>query len=664
LTLSDGRSAWTRWVLPGAAFLSLGGSLLARAWGRGAYYPGWDILGPAHGLYVLSTRPLGQALETLYRGVPAFRYWNSTNSLLYTVVPGALGRVWPSEYWGHWLTLALVLLTFGLILHVAELPPRESWLLCLAWGASPALLSFSVAGYPYATGFLPHALALVIVTSPWLRARPLVSLVMAFLATELSWHVYEAGKTLIVVLVLGALLERRAPWTTRTAWLAASVVQVIRLLVQRGYNVDYVLGGAGRGPGALAAAAVSVLHALLLPVVDVPLLIPLGIVALLFVRRHRWLLIGGAASQLLTVVLATAVDPAAIRPRRFLTTSFYCMTALAIAFREAAPDEGRRSLRRLVIVTALLGGSLWQLADLWLFFRVPPSGRTQPLPFTFSQDDYTVAAAATDLAKRVRREVGAGLRVVMLYNLSSETLADPAGLLERLYLSMGHGAFVRSVLSFGSSRCRGGAGPSARTRYDCLPIHPLGDSEHDLAALAAEGTQAVAYYKKRLAGRRHVQEAAVVLGALDHSFVLRPERDPAPGFGRLRLDRRSGAAVVPVVIEDATEPLPLDLIWMPNPLDTGGRVRISPNGGQPFRYEWSADVVSRRNVAVDLLLGCDGGLRLILDGEPVLDRRNVGLALWRERWQVGEGRHAVRLEYETRGGPGRLLLEMETPSPD
>jgi hypothetical protein len=585
------------------------------------------------------------------RGVHAFRYWNSTNSLLYTLIPGALGRLWPSEYWGHWLTFTLVLLTFGLILRVAELPLRESWLLGLAWAASPALLSFSVAGYPYATGFLPHALALVTVTSPWLRARPLASLALALLAAELSWHVYEAGKTLIVVLVLGALLERRAPWTTRAAWLAASVVQVIRLLVQRGYNVDYVLGGVGRGPGALATAAARVLHALLLPVVDLPLLIPVGIVALLFVRRHRWLLIGGVASQLLTVVLATAVDPTAIRPRRILTTSFYCVTALAIAFRELAPDEGRRSLRRLVLVTALLGGSLWQLADLWVFFRVPPSGRSQPLPFTFSQDDYVVAAAATDLARRVCTEVAAGRRVVLLYNLSSETLADPPGLLERAYLGMGHGPFVRSVLSFGSSRCR----------YDCLPVRPLADSARDLAALATGGPEAVAYYRKALAGRRHVQEAAVVLAALDHSFVLRPEPDPAPGFGRLRLVRRGRAGTVPIAIEGATDPPPLDFIWMPNPLAPGGRVRASPNGDQAFRYEWSAGVAAREDVAVDLLLGCDGALRLTLDGELLLDRRNVGFTLWREHWRLREGRHAVVLRYETRGGPGRLVFKLEAP---
>ena len=226
-----------------------------------------------------------------------------------------------------------------------------------------------------------------------------------------------------------------------------------------------------------------------------------------------------------------------------------------------------------------------------------------------------------------------------------------AGLLERVYLGQGHGPFVRSVLSFGGARCR----------YDCLPVRPLGDAGRDLAALAAEGAEASAYYKKTLAGRRHVAEAAVVLAALDRSFVIHPEHDPAPGFGRLRLDRRGGGAALPVAIDGATEPLPLDLAWMPNPLVPAGPVRTSPHGDRPFRFEWSAGITARADIVLDLLLGGDGALSLTLDGEPIVDRRNVGFTLWRERLRLQEGPHAVRLQYEARGGPGRLVLKLEAP---
>jgi len=636
-------------LLPTLTLVGLAASLAYRAVERGPYYPGWDILGSAQGLQVLSTSPPAEALARLVRGIGQFRYWNSTDSVLYTLVPGALGRLWPYEFWAHWLTLALVVLTLCLILRFAGLGARRAWLVALAWGASSSLLSFSIAGYPYATGFLPHALALAIVTSPWLRARPLASLVAALAATELSWHLYEAGKTLVVVLVLGALIERSAPLATRAGWLAASAVQVVRILFRRGFNVDYVLTGADAGPRALGAAAGRTLEALA-GGVDLPVVVPLGLLALVLVRRHRWLLVGGVASQLLTVVLAAAVDPAAIRPRRLLTTTFYCLTALAVFFAQSSLETGRRGLLRLALVTALVGGNLWQGADLWIFFRVPPPGRTQPLPFTFSSDDYFVAAGVSDLAREVRGHVDQGRTVVMLYNLNSETIADPEALLERVYLTTGHRRFERRVLAFGHRRCR----------YDCLPVRPLEVVEKDVTALAAELGNPVAFYKKALEPRRHVEEAKIVLAALTRKFAVRPGPDPAPGFGRLDLLPRRG--VHPgVEIEAATEPLPLDLAWLAEPREPGKLVLTSPEGARPFRYEWSAVAVAREDTTVDLVLGCDGRLRLSVDGKPLVARRGLGFTLWRERVLLPRGRHALGLEYETRSGSGRLLLQAEAP---
>ena len=63
--------------------------------------------------------------------------------------------------------------------------------------------------------------------------------------------------------------------------------------------------------------------------------------------------------------------------------------------------------------------------------------------------------------------IEAGERLLLLYNFSCylENITNPEGLLERLYLSLGHERFVRSVFVFGSLPCR----------YSCLPIRPLKD---------------------------------------------------------------------------------------------------------------------------------------------------------------------------------------------
>lgn len=147
-------------LISSLALFSVGFSLWMRIVCRGPYYPGWDVLGPAHGLFLVSTRSFWDAVVSVFHSTRHFQYWNHTNSLLYTLIPGYLGALWPWEYWAHLLTFALFMLTLWLVARVVDLPIRRSWILLLAWGASPAMLSFSVAGYPYITGLLPHALAL------------------------------------------------------------------------------------------------------------------------------------------------------------------------------------------------------------------------------------------------------------------------------------------------------------------------------------------------------------------------------------------------------------------------------------------------------------------------------------------------------------------------
>ncbi len=605
------------------------------------------MLGPAHGVNTLATFPLGEALARLARGVYSFRYWNATNSLIYTVLPGVLARVWPSPYWAHVLTLLLVVATFAAVWRVSELTLRHAWFLGLAWCASPALLSFAIAGYPYATGFLPHALALLIVTSRWLRERPLAALLAALAASELSWQLYEAGKTLTVLFIVGAIVERAAPAATRLAWLAASVLQAARLLLQRGYNVDYVASGTAAGWPSLLAAARRTAQALARPEVDLPLLVPLAILALPFTRRHRWLLAAGLFSQLATLVLAGAVEPEALRPRRWLTTTFYAIAILAVAFKDSFAGGGRaRALVRRTVVAALAAGGAWQAADAWLFFTVPPAGRTHPLPFTFSKDDYFVAAPVSDLAAEVESEVAAGRHVVLLYNLSSETPADPAALVERVYLTLGHERFLASVLSFGVRRCR----------LDCQPILPLEGIPAALTSLADSREPAVAFYKKALDPRRHVEESALVLDALAERFSIRPETDPAPGFGRLALQPRPQSIAAAATFERTSEPLPLDLAWLPNPRVPEERVRTSPAGDQAFRYVWSATAVAASPSSEDVLLGADGRLSVWVDGQRLLERSGAGFTLWRERLPLPPGRSHLEVRYQARSGAGRLVV--------
>src|SRR5439155_267908 len=81
----------------------------------------------------------------------------------------------------------------------------------LVWGASPALLSYAVEGYPWGAVMLPHALVLAIVFARSFR-RWWVTLPALALVWELPWHGYELGKTAGTTLVLAAALAPEAGW--------------------------------------------------------------------------------------------------------------------------------------------------------------------------------------------------------------------------------------------------------------------------------------------------------------------------------------------------------------------------------------------------------------------------------------------------------------------
>jgi len=521
-------------LLPLLAVASALFSLFLRVALRGPYYPGWDVLGPAHGQYLLSNQPLWQAVRQLHRAVWHFRYWTPTHSLLYTLAPGAMGRLWPWQYWGHALTLLLVLLSLWLVLRFTGLSLRRAWLLALAWGASPALLSYSLAGYPYATGFLPHALALVIVT--WERARRswLLSLLSCLAATQLSWHVYEPGKTLIVVFLAAALLERSVLPATRAAWVVASLLQVWLLWTHRGSNLEVVLGGASHLRDFGSGVSHLVDSLLLEPRLDLPVLPLLAVAALCYVKRHRWLVVFGLSSQLAMLLLLAAQGPEYLFPRRCLTITWYCIVAVAMAFRESLERPGSGRLVRRSLLAGLLAGNLWQLLDQAAFFRAPYRENGATLPFT-AAPDYTVLPSSTQFARHLAAEVRRGQHVLLIYSfrVAAESIMDPAAVLERLYLDLGHERFVGTVHVFSSRACR----------YDCLPIRPLRELRPFLDAVAAgQGAlrpeELAVYYKQEPGAGHYAEERATILAQIGRRFVVQPEPAAPPGFVRLRLAAR------------------------------------------------------------------------------------------------------------------------------
>ena len=156
------------------------------------------------------------------------------------------------------------------------------------------------------------------------------------------------------------------------------------------------------------------------------------------------------------------------------------------------------------------------------------------MPYTYSRDGVgSVTFPHVDWARDLRQEVDAGHRLLLLYNLDCypENFTNPSGVLERLYLGLGHERFVDSVFVFGSRACR----------YCCLPIHPLADFQSFLDGVRADGPTPPAtlaiYYPTMCngPGAEH-PEVDALLAELGRRF-------------RLRLTPSAGTVAVRIVID-------------------------------------------------------------------------------------------------------------------
>jgi hypothetical protein len=458
------------------ATASAAASLWLRVVHRGLYYPGWEVVGAAQGLFDVTTKTWAEILATL-RG-PA-DVWN-TFGIPSALFPGWLASHWPSEWWPHRVTFALTLASLLLVARAFD-----AWtVVLLAWGASGVLLTWSITGFAYVSSVLPFALAFWVVQR-W-RARPFATLALAALAVESTWHVQEIGRTVFVVFLAAALLIRGVPRSTRAVWLLAGGWQLWATLHHQTFNTSNYSGM--RVPATLdglAAAAprlVALGERVLRMHVDIPVLMLAGIVAALFAPRDRWfwrVVVGVQLGFVVLLAVNTGMlqGPEYVFPRRVILLDFVSLAAAA-AFTAAA-----RPRARAAVIALLLAGNIWQLADVWRWSREPirPLGSDQAwtLPFTENVLDYYVPFFPVDWYRELRDRVDAGQKLLLLYNLTSydENNTNPTGVLERLYLHLGPERFAASVLVFGSDR----------VRWNELPVRPLADVPAALDAIADPG---------------------------------------------------------------------------------------------------------------------------------------------------------------------------------
>ncbi|MFN8545020.1 MAG: hypothetical protein U0807_12570 [Candidatus Binatia bacterium] len=478
------------------ALASVTVGLVTRVVVRGGEVPGWDLLLATEGQYLLATRGVCGALAETFHQVRHFWLPPSAYSVIYGLIPGALNRAWPSIFWQPavvflaWIvTLALLLVATGWGLRSAR-----GWTLALlGWGASPSLLSYSVEGYPWGGGMLPFALVLAMALA-WARRPWAVMIPLLAIAWELPWHGYELAKTTGLVVCVGALFAPDVDRLRRMVWIGvgASQMAAAQWLWPSANMIAFGHGNVGAGVGIphalplLPAGAARLAEALFgsAPLI-VPVLTITGAVALRWAGSARRVLTISFLVQLGLVLLLAAAGPGLLRGRRFQVVEGLSLAAVLAAGRSAPPRV------RAVLVALLLAGNVWTMIDLATFARTPPASRAFSLPGVASAEGVGVVdRPAVRWAEALVRRARAGGRIVVLHGQQCpcEDVTNPAGVLERLYLRLGHETFARQVIAVGVEGPRYVTVPvvDVRTVLDTLAPGQLVDIDSTCRAAMGE----------------------------------------------------------------------------------------------------------------------------------------------------------------------------------
>jgi hypothetical protein len=667
-------SARREWAATAGAAIVVATSLVARVAIRDRYYPGWDIVFATQGTFVATTKSVREALALVVDPTAFGSLSVPRNSLLCALLPGYLGRLWPWEYWGHLVTLLLVVATLALVATAMTLPARRWWIVLLAWGASPALLSFSLAGFPWATAFLPHALALVAVLHPRVRRTWFLGPILCTAAVATAWQGYELGKTAFVVFLAGAVLLGEVPVLARLLWLATGAFQLHTVLVHPSAatfafmstpipSVWPVVEATGR----VMTDVFFVPHGL-----DLPFLLAAAVVALVALRRDRLFLATLLAVQLGLVVVLAMNSPGELRPRRFLVVGYCALTLVAAAFRGDA-----RPRAHAAIVVLLVAGTVGQVGNLVAFARGPRPAVDYPLPYTYSQADYMVPRPPIDWAARMGDEVLAGDTVLVVYGRFAydENATNPTNVLERIYLRVGHERFVRSVLVFGSLPCG----------YDCLPLRPLSDIDRALADITPDGpilpSSVHLYYSQDLfLTYEHTfeTESATAFAAIRRRFALREESVLGPKLLHFRLVPRPADATDGITITQPTgllthgtsglgeatavtwSSLPFERYWVldePRP-PRSSYVEPRPWGADPLRVALRGTLALARTGHYEVILGADESAEVLLDGKPVVSKLGPDFRVAQVSLPLAAGTHALEVTATDQDGVAHLLVDI------
>lgn len=453
------------------AFIIPAIAIILRVLYRLNYYSGWETIGAANGLFLLKNYSLFETVKEMFWLSRHYYYWTSTNSILFSLFPGLMSSVLPWEFWPHFhvfIVFAFSLWLCGISLQIK----RGQWAwLALALASSPALLSFSIVGYPYISVCLPHAMALLVIFHPRFKKEWWLALLVGILTIEVSWHAYELGKTIFILFFLAAFFQEKTRLKNRVVYFLLGVISIGLI-----YFTDSKGGVVVNLLNAISMTSYSALFSQLgkalktifwNPGLDLPILPVLGLLGLFFLKKGRWIFVGILLAQWILILMLSFEGLYAFKSRRFLLVEFYnIVVLLAVVKQWSGCIDKKRWVKfgSYALLIILISGSVWQFIDLGKYTSVAVHKRHHSLPYT-SSADYNVQPQYIAAANHLYDMINQGKRIILIYNYHTyqENTTDPGGMLERLYLKLGHEKFKDNILIFSDKF----------ERYSSVPIIPI-----------------------------------------------------------------------------------------------------------------------------------------------------------------------------------------------
>ena len=496
-------------------------AILWRVLYRSYHYAGWEIANAARGLLLIEYLGVWEAIKESFYITRHCQYCGGAG-FIKTFIPGFLTFIYPWEYWALTFFFFLSVLIVWITGVAFRLKGKQWAIFALAIGSSATILSQSIYG-GYVAGFLPHALALLIIFNPYFRKRWWLGLLLGLITIEISWHGYSLGKIIFIVFFLAALFQTNANIKNRIVNFLLGSISALLLYIT---NVGLTINTYKRFDNLIEITRDNIYEILKTifydPGQDLMILPVLGIIGLFFLRRNRIFFTVALLSQWILFLHLALHGVPSIRPRRFLYVEYYNIIIILVVLQQWWPEIKKPLVRVMVgcLVTVLLYGNFLQFKNLKEFTSVDIHEQKYSMPYMFSHGDYFIRPQLEDAARDITKLVNQGKKIILIYNahVFNENATNPEKLPERLYIKLGHEDFIKNIIIFNHKK----------RKIWQVPMLPMSGMKERLDEIKfTDNYLILAYQQKR--GHVFQEEAAVIMNELNNRFKL-VEQEGIPEF--------------------------------------------------------------------------------------------------------------------------------------